>query len=196
MIKKILIIGLLAAIFSCSSTKRMVKTCKVNPFEELDSLQRANQKLNYSISKPRGWIKGKTSGGDSYTLQGKFIDSLGYFSTKASVYIGKNLIRETCINQKFIITDYLHYFISYKSKWFPKDKFKYSLLKGKHKIYEDIYIVNYTEKISSSRSYKRSFFLFFKNNVGYTIQYVAEPKNYETYLPEVEKMINSFRILD
>ena len=195
MIKKILIVGLIAAIYSCSSTKRVEKRCKDNPFEELDSLQRANQKLNYTILKPKDWKKGKTSNGDSYFLEDKYINSLNYYSRKADVYIGLNKIRKEC-SQSFSIDDYLHYFVDYRSKWFPKDKFKYLLLKGKHKIYGDMYIVKYSEKINTKVSYTRSFFLFFKDNNGYNIQYVAKPKYYDNYLPEVEKMVNSFRMLD
>ena len=196
MIKKVLIFSLLAAILSCSSVKRVEKSCRENPFEELDSLQRANQKLNYTIDKPKDWKRGKTSNGDWYFLEGKYIDSLNYYSRKVDVYIGLHKIRKECTTKSFSIDDYLHYFVNYRSKWFPKDKFKYLLLKGKHKIYGTIYIVKYTEKINTKISYTRSFFLFFKDNKGYNIQYVTKPKLYDTYLPEVEKMVNSFRMLD
>lgn len=196
MIKKILIVGLLLAIYSCSSTKRVEKRCKDNPFEELDSLQRANQKLNYIIDKPKDWKKGKTSNGDWYFLKDKYIDSLNYYTRKADVYIGLDKLRKECTTQSFSIDDYLHYFVDYRSNWFAKDKFKYLLLKGKHIIYGDMYIVKYTEKVNTRISYTRSFFLFFKENKGYAIQYVTNSKYYDTYLPEVEKMVNSFRILD
>lgn len=196
MIKKVLIFSLLAAILSCSSVKRVKKSCRENPFEELDSLQQSNQKLNYTIDKSKDWKKGKTSNGDWYFLEGKYIDSLNYCSRKVVVYIGLHKIRKEFATKSFFIDDYLHYFVNYRSKWFPKDKFKYLLLKGKHKIYGTIYIVKYTEKINTKISYTRSFFLFFKGNKGYNIQYVAKPKLYDTYLPEVEKMVNSFRMLD
>ena len=196
MIKKFLFISLLASIYSCSSAKRVEKRCKDNPFEELDSLQSANQKLNYTIHKPKDWKKGKTSNADWYFLEDKYIDSLNYYSRKVDVYIGLDKLRKKCVTQSFSIDDYLHYFVNYKSKWFPKDKFKYLLLKGKHKVYGDMYIVKYSEKINSEISYTRSFFLSFKENEGYVIQYAANPKYYNNYLPVVEKMVNSFKILN
>lgn len=196
MIKKVLIFSLLAAILSCSSVKRVEKSCRENPFEKLDSLQKSNQKLNYKIYKPKDWKNGKTSYGDWYSLQGEFIDSLNFYSRKADVYIGLHKIAKECNSTAYTIDDYLSFFIDYKSKWFPKDKFKYLLLKGKHKIYGSIYIVKYTEKINTNKSYTRSFFLFFEANIGYNIQYVTDPKYYDTYLPEVQKMVNSFRILE
>ena len=195
MIKKVLIFSLLAAILSCSSVKRVEKSCRENPFEELDSLQKSNQKLNYKIYNPKDWKNGKTSYGDWYSLQEEFTDSLNYYN-KANVYIGLHKIANECNSTAYTIDDYLSYFIDYKSKWFPKGKFKYLLLKGKHKIYGSIYIVKYTEKINANKSYTRSFFLFFHDNKGYNIQYVTDPKYYDTYLPEVQKMVNSFRILE
>ena len=188
------IFSILLFIFSCASNKNIHKSCEKYPFEELDSLQRANQFLNYSIDKHKAWKKGKASNGDSYYLNDRFIDSLKYYSQKASLYVSLNKIRNRCSNQEYTIENYLDYFINNRSRRFKEQDFKYLLLKSKHKIYGDIYIVKYTEKINYSKTFTRSFFLFFYNKLGYTIQYVAEPKFYDTYLPEVEKMINSFRI--
>lgn len=196
MIKHCLIVVILFALFSCSSVKRIEKSCEKNPFQELDSTQRANQNLRYTIQTPKSWKNGKTSDGDSYALDGKFIDSLGYFSRPASVYVSRNAIRETCNDKVFSIEDYLHYYVDFKNRWYSDTTFKYLLLKGKHKFYKAIYIINYSNKTADSRLFKYTTFLFFKENIGYSLTYVSEPKHYETHLPEVEKMINSFRILE
>lgn len=194
--KFVLVFFISLLIFSCSSSKTSLKKCNDSRFEQLDSLARANQVLNYKINIPKNWKKSKTSNGDWYFLEDEFIDSLGYYTRKANIYISLNKIKEECYNQEYSNKDFLNYFLDYRSKWFNNKDFKYQLLKSNHKRYGEIYILKYDEKVSVNKTYVRSFFLFFHQNKGYAIQYVAEPKYYDMYLPELEKMINSFKIIE
>lgn len=192
----VFVLSISLLIFSCSSSKRLLKECNKNPFEQVDSLTRASQVLNYQINTPKDWKKSKTSSGDWFFLNDEFIDSLGYSSQKANIYISLNKIENECKNKKFSIEDFLDYYIDYRSKLFKGQNFKYLLLEPIHKIYGKIYNIKFIEVISNKKSYVRSFFLFFQNNIGYSIQYVAEPKYYDEYLLEVENIINSFKILE
>ncbi|MGY8910171.1 MAG: hypothetical protein ACKVIG_09960 [Flavobacteriales bacterium] len=192
--KFILVFFISLSIFSCSSSKTSLKKCNDYRFEQLDSLARANQVLNYKINIPKNWKKSKTSDGDWYFLEDEFIDSLGYYTRKADIYISLNKIKNECNNQEYSSKDFLNYFIDYRSLWFNNKSFKYQLSKSDHKRYGEFYTLKYVEKVTDKKSYVRSFFLFFHQNKGYAIQYVAEPKYYDLYLPEVEKMINSFEI--
>lgn len=182
-------------IVSCSSIKKVSNNCKKNPFEELDSLERVNQVLNYKINIPKNWEKSKTSGGDYLFLRDKSIDSFKFNSIKASVSIDLNKIKYICKSENTTKENFLDYIIKYRSKWFESDDFKYSILKSNHKLYGDIYILKYIEKIRPNYSLMREFILIFHENKGYTLQYCAEPKYFEVYQPEFEKMIDSFRIL-
>ena len=192
--KYVLVFFISLLIFSCSSSKTVLKDCDKFPFEQLDSINRANQVLNYKIDIPTNWEKGKTSNGDWYFLNNELTDSLGYYTRKADIYISLNKIKNECNNQEYSNKDFLNYFIDYRSLWFNNQNFKYQLLKSNHKRYGETYILKYVEKVSNKKCYVRSFFLFFHQSKGYAIQYVAEPKYYDLYLPEVEKMINSFEI--
>ena len=194
-LKNLLFLCFLTFTIACSSIKNNIKSCNDNPFEELDSMQRANQILNYKINVPKNWEKSKTSSGDWYFLKNKYIDSINFYSTKADLYIGLNKVSSNCRDKNITIENYVDYFVKYRGKWFKNDDFKYSLIKSKHKLYGDIYTLKYKEKIANNYFVERSFFLFFYENKGYSIQYTAKPKYYDKYISDVEKIINSFRIL-
>ncbi|AUC13726.1 hypothetical protein BTO06_00550 [Tenacibaculum sp. SZ-18] len=93
------------------------------------------------------------------------------------------------------LKDYFNFYILKKEKWNRK-KFNYKLVKAKHKLYDEIYVINYIKRFKLNEQIEKSDNLIVYNNVGYTISYVAEREAYYQRFPEVEKMINSFRILD
>jgi len=190
----LLILFFAAFMYACSSVKVAQKNCNENPFEQLDSLTRASQKLNYSISINSNWIKSKTSNGDWYYIKDGYDSVLQFDISKLNLYISMDKIDTACKQNTYTTEDYLNYFIDYRKRWFDND-FKFTLLKSKHKLYNEIYIVNYVVDYPNLKKTKRSVFIFFDNNVGYRIEYVAKEENYQTYLQEVEKIVNSFRIL-
>ena len=61
----LLMLFLLLALVSCASLNQKRK-CKTQPFQELDSLHRAEKVLNYTIDLPYNWEKSKFSSGDWY----------------------------------------------------------------------------------------------------------------------------------
>ena len=161
--KIIFFITLFYFIAACSSVKRLERSCKEIPFEELDSLTRANVVLNYKLEVPKEWVKSKFSGGDWYYIQGDYIESLGYHKRKADFYVSKNNIRNDCkAKTDYSVKDFLKYYIDYKSRWYRENSFKYVLLKSKHKIYGDIFILKYKFGTKSTE-YTSSTFLFFYN---------------------------------
>ena len=108
--KIIFFITLFYFIAACSSVKRLERSCKEIPFEELDSLTRANVVLNYKLEVPKEWVKSKFSGGDWYYIQGDYIESLGYHKRKADFYVSKNNIRNDCkAKTDYSVKDFLKY---------------------------------------------------------------------------------------
>lgn len=176
-------------VISCASTNKV--NCKKQPFEELDSLQKAQKILNYSMKFPENWQKSKFSGGDWYFIKGEFIDSLGYYDRLANVYVSSEKVKSNC-KDKYSIDDYLKLFLERKKRWSYKD-FKYSLVKTTHKKYGEMYILKFKE-IFPHVTYESGVFLIFYNRIGYTIQYKNDEKKFKKYIQDIEKMIESFTI--
>lgn len=188
-------IFIFSLIFSCSSAKKLTRDCKKQTFEKLDSSYIAPVNLNYKITLRSDWIKSKAAFGDWYYIKDKFVDSLGYDLRKADLYVHLNKVKKECIKEKISLEDYLKFFIDYKNKFY-RNNFKYKLIEAKHKIYNKIYIINYKEKFSNSNIKNRTVFLIYSNNKGYRLEYVSNQNEYKKFLPEIENIISSFRILD
>lgn len=73
--------------------------------------------------------------------------------------------------------------------------FSYQLIKTNHKKYGESYVLKYTTNLEKkSKTYKHlAFYLIYKNR-GYCIYYQALEKYFNEFLPDVEKIINSFTI--
>jgi hypothetical protein len=181
------------SVLACASQKNSVRNCKVNAFEELDSLQASKIALKYKIKVPKLWKKSSFSRGDWYFIEGDYIDSLGYQSTNADVYISKFPIKNACDIKDYEAKDFLEFYIKYRSKWFRDLPFNYILLKSQHSLYGDIYIIKYRWK-GNKEVYVASAFLFMHNNMGYLIDYRNEEDNFDRYLGDAERIVNSFRI--
>ena len=180
----------LILINSCGSPK--VVKCNKQPFIKIDSSNAQKRVVNFSVETPEKFKKEDVSGGLFYYLE---IDSLtlkGFHNKFVTVFIRNNKIRKECNSSKYYIDDFLKSILYYKKKFLGK-KFKYVLLKSKHKRYNEIYILKYKENIQG-RIYTISSFLFFNKNIGYSIDYKAREKYFDVYLPEVEKMVSSFTI--
>ena len=180
----------MSVIFSCASI-RQKQECKKEPFERLDSLQRFQKVLNYSVEIPKNWKKSKFSGGDWYYLEGEFIDSLNYHERFADVYIVSDKIKNNC-NSEYSVKNYVKLFIDNKKKWWYKN-FKYSLVKSIHKKYGEIYIMKYKQKRPHDILENGVFFIYY-NRVGYMIHYKNKEKDFDKYISDVDLIVNSFVI--
>ncbi len=175
--------------FSCKSTYREKNNFqfKNNPFKVMDSLELVNREMNFKINPSENW---------------KLLNEYGskYFSPddekswpKTSLNIYKNIVKE---NYKGNVTldDYLEYHVLSQKRWNFKD-FKYKLVKTKHKLYGEVYVMNYIHRYNLNNQVENSLFLIVYKNYGYTLEYKAKPEDFYKRLPEVEKMINTFRVL-
>lgn len=182
--------------FSCGSLKNM--NCEKAPFEELDSLQKTLSVANFEIEIPKNWKGAKRKGTAHYDL----IDINAKKEKKiiAHLNIEHHKKRNECIN-KITIEDYLNYFMENKVRYRNtiNEDFKHILLSSNHKKYGKIYIIKYAIRYDpnqKSKIEKYATFLYFYKNIGYTIEYNASFEDFETYLPLVEKSINSFKIIE
>ena len=194
-LKRIIFLFALGCIYACASPKVIQKKCKSSPFVDMDSLEKAKQQLNYKIEIPNDWKKSKFSSGDWYYLKDASVDSLSYPLRKANLYVSKFNFRVACTSTNtYTPKDFLNYYIDYKSAWYKPTSFKYLLLQSKHKTYGDVYILKYKNNISSIEQ-TTSTFLFFYKNSGFVLEYKNNTNDFDSYLPQVQKIVASFEIL-
>lgn len=198
------------SIFSCSAVLKI--SCKKNPFQDLDSLQRTKKVRNFVAIKPVGWYSNQSTTGAlgfsidrEKTLESNppIIHHLDNINTKrnvAYISITNKSVRNQC-KIETTLDDYLHFFISNKKKWAVNKEFNYILLKTNHSRYGNFYIVKYSYKNNSIIQKGKKplitnnvVFLLFKHQIGYEIYYGADAKLFETYLPVLEEVVKSFVI--
>ncbi|MFY7670349.1 hypothetical protein ACOSP6_04620 [Tenacibaculum sp. MEBiC06402] len=181
----------IAFIFSCKSTynNRGIKQFENNPFKVLDSVEQINRATNFTINPVEDWeLRGET--GSKYYKP----SSLDEQDQILSLTIYKNIVKED-FKRQASIEDYLDYHIQMKKRWYPKE-FKYKLLKANHKLYGEVYVVNFIHRYNLNSQVENSLFLIVHKNNGYTLEYKAKSEEFYKRLSEVEKMVNSFRVLD
>ncbi|MCH2035043.1 MAG: hypothetical protein MK202_16155 [Tenacibaculum sp.] len=181
----------LVVLFSCKSTYRNPKIAQFenNPFKVLDSLESTKRRANFSIETVSDWELKSDLGAKYYVPR---VSENSKLSPSLSIY-RTDLKKE--VKNSVNLDDYFNFYILNKEKWNRK-KFNYKLVKAKHKLYDEIYVINYIKRFNLNEQIEKSDYLIVHNNVGYTISYTAEPKVFHRRYPEVEMMINSFRILD
>ncbi|TXD54182.1 MULTISPECIES: hypothetical protein [unclassified Polaribacter] len=191
--KTLLCLLFLVITLACSSNKKIVKNCKLNPFEQLDSIQTSKVILKYEVALPKSWKKSTSSNADWYFIEKAYLDSLGFQATNADLYIRKFKIKKECNSRSYDAKSFLDFYVSYRSKWFIRQPFNYILLKSKHPIYGDFYIIKYKWAVGNFE-YTASSFLLMHNNEGYLLEYRNNSKNFDIYLMDVQKIVQSFKI--
>lgn len=178
-------------VISCKSTYKDNRNpqFKNNPFKILDSLENTRRKTNFSISPVKDWHSLYNPGTVTYSLRNRDYNK---YQTTLTIY--NTPIKKRFASKKVVIEDYLDYHILLKKRYFKN--FKYKVIKAKHKLYNDIIILNFAENNGSNQIKEKSLFLFVYKKKGYTIEFRANPKDFKSEFPQVEKMINSFRITE
>ena len=187
---KYLAVIAIAVTYSCKSTYRNNNfQFKNNPFKVLDSLEQVRRKTNFTIKPVEDWKFRGESGSKYYSPD---TQDKPWPRTFLSIY--RNKVKES-FKGTATLDDYLEYHVLTKKRRYPKE-FKYKLIKAKHKLYGEIYVVNFIHRYNLKTQVENSLFILVDKNYGYTLEYKAKPEEFYKRLPEVEKMVNSFRITE
>ena len=178
---------------SCATSKQK-NNKSVSKFAQLDSLENTKKSIDFSIKineeKWLSYTKVKPITGELYYYIKNEDENFNPNFSKASIRIYSNKINK--FNEKPVnVEDYLERFVNLKKKWSFKD-FKYNLVELNHNIYGKSYVVKY--KDIKKYIYNNAVFLFLYKKSGYTIEYSALEEHFDRYLPEVENIVNSFKI--
>lgn len=145
-------------IFSCSYSKTVLIDCDKYPFEQLDSLQRTQREINYSITKPSNWKDYNLKKG---ALFYEVIDGFSDEKLKPYVYIESFNIHNKC-NLNYDINAFLNFYIKNNERY--HQNFNYLKLKVTHKKYGESFIVKYKSRdINTEKVLTTSVFLFYYN---------------------------------
>ena len=138
------------------------------------------------IDVPDNWISHTTDPGLIAHTPKKYIDSIAPFSTTPSVIIRKE-------RKSKDLNHLLKEFLDTRKSYY--EIFQYEILNIKHPIYNNCYVVVYDllEKYGKERI---MCFLFNDKRKSFVIYYSSNINFFDDYISDVEKMVNSFRILN
>lgn len=163
-------------------------------FKQLDSLEAIQRVVDFSFGREsEKWLtydhrENKTGSLSYYKKIGKTQDSTGFQTVHLLAF--KDEVKEKN-KGKATIEDYLDFTLRKYKLYYPK--FKYILLRSKHNRYGNLYILKYGHSRQNNPSMSAVFLLMHKD-FGYTIRFQAPKEYFDTFLPEVEKMVNSFTL--
>ena len=181
-------------LFSCNSLKFIEKKCKEFPSKEMDSLETVSQIFNCKIKLPNNWKSDKINANGWYYVEDNNVDSLGYTLKKVDLRINQLFLREECRNN-YNSKDHLNRYLYYKNYSFFPRKLSYTLLRSSHITYGDVYIVKYKTR-KDNQIYSHSDVFFTYKNFAYTLNYNGLTENFEKFLPDFQKIIESFKITE
>lgn len=196
LIIRIILFSLFLILLSaCGANK--VSIYRTDVFKYLDSTERSKRITNFSFGREKKeWLTlvdyTKTNHGELYYY--KKIDDKNYHPNYsiASISAYSDEVKDQ-FKERATIDNYLSYKINNYNKWRNK-KIKYELLDINHKDYGKGYIIKFN--IKRKYVYSTSEVIFFYKGYGYTIKYTNLSEYYKDYLKSVEKMINSFKIIE
>lgn len=145
-----------------------------------------NYYKDYKIDVPDNWISHTTDPGLIAHTPKNYKDSIGTFSNTPSLIIRKER-RSRDINhllKEFLVTKKSYYKI-----------FQYEILKIKHPIYNNCHVVVY-ETLERNGKVRIMCFLINDKRKSFAIYYSSNIIFFDDHISDVEKMVNSFRILN
>ena len=145
-----------------------------------------NYYKDYKIDVPDNWISHTTDPELIAHTPKKYIDSIYPFSTSPSVIIRKD-------RKSKDISQLLNFFLDFRKSYY--ENFDYKILNIKHPIYNNCFVVVYDLLERYGKVRKMCFLINYKRK-SYVIYYSYNINCIDDHISDVEKMINSFRILN
>lgn len=176
---------------SCASTMyKKYGITKEKPFKILDSIELSQENRFFSVEKPKDWYAFVEGHGGLYYSPQKIENTrpLTFGS-----HVGFRIKENKNIKWKDL-NDYVDTSIKNLKKTYKKFNFKQ--IEMNHKKYGKCKVVIYvsTSWYDKNIQYETANFYIFYKNKGYLIFYRSKVDAFDKYLPEVEKMVNSFTI--
>ena len=183
--KNLLFVLCLLFLISCKSTQN--KYSKIKKFTPLDKEEISKRMNGYSIAIPENWYSYIESHGLFWQSPKKLKQNgIIYYANHFSVEIekieeGKNL--DNIYNEKEERLNKVY-------KDFSRTKNLYN-----NKIYGDYFVIKYRVNWNMI-NYTVSEVIYLYKGKSYTLKYSSWDKYYSKYLPDVIKMIESFKIIE
>lgn len=141
---------------------------------------------DYKIDVPDNWISHTTDPGLIAHTPKKYKDSIRPFSNTPSLIIRKE-------RKSKDLNHLLKVFLDTKKSYYGI--FQYEILKIKHPIYNNCHVVVY-DLLERYGKVRIMCFLFNDKRKSFAIYYSSNIIFFDDHISEVEKMVNSFRILN
>ncbi|MCI2228656.1 hypothetical protein MC378_05715 [Polaribacter sp. MSW13] len=186
-----IVLFFLLAIFSCASSKvNKYGLTRDNPFKILDSTELAKENRFYSIKKPKNWYAFVEPHGGLYYAPEK-LKNQAPINFKSFVGFA---LKENKKNKLKNINDYVNASIKKLKKTYKN--FNYQQIETKHEKYGKSIVLRFISSSWNDKNIKyktANLYLFYKNKC-YLIRYRSTLDNFDEFVPDVEKMIKSFKI--
>jgi len=173
---------LLAFYFSIFNT---VGQEKEEFYKEVDEKEVREHYLKYSIEVPENWFSYKTDPGLMAHSPNQYKDSIHPHTNVASVIIRTNLYKRKSLEKS------LKFFLRSKKKQYGN--FNYKLIDVEHKLYGKFYMIRYFELKNKETTINLTSIINWEGTT-YCLFYSSRKFNYDKYVLDVLKMINSFKI--
>lgn len=178
-----LIFSISILLSSCSVTQQTVK-CNVNKIIE-DDIQ--NFQEGYSLKIPSNWIAYKDIHCElTYSPIETLNDDFGWVIVQLNHNIDKEYYKEFRNIDEFVMNN-----VKIINKNFRNPRIEMSTLQ--HQVYGEYRVLKYNIEIFGKNIKYARIFYFYENS-GFIINYFTEINEFEKYLPDFQKMVESFEI--